>query len=177
MFDILLIGFILLNTYIGKSKGFIHMVLEMSTIFVAYFAASRFGPFVGSTFLAFFGLETVAESIISYPSFSSVNPVNLFVNSLGAALVFLVVRYGLSFLLVTTHIINKIPVVGWINRIGGIVIGFVKGIVLSTLLVWMLSFLAVPTIQNLLETSFMASQLEGVFPQLYTKLLFMIGHV
>ncbi|WP_353892649.1 CvpA family protein [Proteinivorax hydrogeniformans] len=178
MLDILLIGFILLNVYIGRNKGLIRMVLELSSILIAYFAASRLGPFVGSTILGALGLETLAESIVVQTAVEGgVNPILSFMNSVGAVIVFFIVRYGLSFLLFTTSVFNKIPVIGSFNKVGGTAIGLVKGVVLSVLLVWILSFMAIPTIQNSLESSLIATQLEDIFPRMYNRLHDIIGQV
>ncbi len=163
----------------------------MGCIIIAFVVASRLGPFVGDTLLTTLGLDEliqplidISKTTVNIPYLDTANDanivedyVNLFVNSIGAIIVFFVVRYGISLLLFTTSVINKIPIIGRVNKFAGGVLGLIKGLILSVLLVWILSFVAVESVENFVSSSYMASFILDSFPNLYQRLLEMLANI
>ena len=63
--------------------------------------------------------------------------------------------------------LNEVPVLGKLNTWGGILFGFLKGAVITLVVMWVLSLLPLPKVMEFMEASLLAPVLLKIAPGLF----------
>lgn len=179
--DFLLLAFLLFSIIRGWIKGLVSQLLDFTGVVIAFFLASRYGEVFGTWLASFLNLEkyatkavvTEAEgqgaSNILVSSLKGIIPdvVAALQNMLGYAILFLLVMLAIKLLSPVFRSLNKIPIVGKLNTVGGAVFGFLKGVLVSLVIIWVLSMLPLPKVMNFMEASLLAPAMLTILPGLF----------
>lgn len=179
--DILILGFLAINIILGWKRGLISQVLGLAGVIIAFIAASQFGAVFGSWVFRSLNLEKyVTKAIVTAAESKGVSDLlvgtlkdivpdvtTALQNTLGYILLFFLVLGGVKLVALLLKSLNRIPVLGKLNAIGGIVFGFLKAILTILAVVWALNLLPFPGVMDLVESSLLAPALLKVAPGIY----------
>lgn len=168
MLDIIIIVLILFCFINGRNKGLVRVALELGSLILAFLIASRLGSHAGELLDSIFNLSERLREIIDIPFVDITEEVNTLIGVIGYIISFMVIRFLLAIVIRKTSLINYIPLIGTANRFLGGLTGIIKGYLISLIVVWLLSFVAIDITENLVSKSFLAPILLNSFPSLYT---------
>jgi uncharacterized membrane protein required for colicin V production len=175
MLDLIIIFLIFFSIVNGRRKGLVRVLLELGSVVIAFIIASRFGSYAGDMLDSIFNLTPKIVESINIPIVDITDEINKILGVIGYIVVFFLARFVLRVVIAQTSIINHIPLIGTANKLLGGILGFVKGCLLSLIIVWLLSFVAIDWVVNLLNTSFIAPILLDSFPNIYLRLHFWLS--
>jgi uncharacterized membrane protein required for colicin V production len=171
--DILLIVLLLSFAWNGYTTGFVMQVVRFVGVFVAYWAAKTYGPTVTPWLQKVFqpahvpspdagGLAQIGNSIANN-AFSSGYGV------LSFALVFIVVLIITRIIGRTLDMVVSLPGLSLLNRVAGLFVGVVIGVLVLVVAVHLLAYLPNATVQGALQNSRVA---DILYKADISKLLF-----
>ncbi|HPZ22045.1 MAG TPA: CvpA family protein [Bacillota bacterium] len=179
--DFLILAFLAFCIIRGWKRGFVSQVLDFAGVLVAFFIASRYGETVGRWLAGFLNLEkfatkaVVAEaegqgaSNLIVGTLKGVIPdvVAALQNLLGYVILFFLTLITVKLLSSLFKSLNEVPVLGKLNTWGGILFGFLKGAVITLVVMWVLSLLPLPKVMEFMEASLLAPVLLKIAPGLF----------
>lgn len=172
--DIILLVVIGLSVFGGLKSGLIKQLIQLGGIIVAFVLASLYGVAFGQLLSGALNLETFAASLNT--PFLDVGAVaNVLYNSLGYIVLFFAVLLAAWLIAKVVGTVAKLPVLGTLDRIGGLGLGLLRGALIALVAVWILNLLPIPWTENAIDSSSIASFLLSVAPGLYQRLAEMIG--
>ncbi len=65
--------------------------------------------------------------------------------------------------------LSHIPVLGTLDTFGGLIFGFLKGALITLVIVWVLSLLPIPRVMDFMESSLIAPVLLNIAPGIYER--------
>jgi len=134
----------------GLVYGLIRSVFNLVGVIAALFVATLWLPIV-SNFLK--NHLPLPETQIGFISF---------------VLIFIAVVVGFRLSAKILHEGLKIVLLGWINRVGGLLFGFLKGALLASGLLWLIGLFPLSeSIQKMQEDSVLSSRIKPVLPLVY----------
>ncbi len=172
--DFLLLALLILNLVSGYRQGLVRQLIGLI-------------GFVAAIAVAVYGNGPLGEVIAGYIDPAHLMPLQEVSNSLGfgitadlavnlaarviAFLVLLVLtRILLGLLARTFTVINRLPVVGAVNRLAGLVLGLARGLIIVLLLVGLFSLLPVSFVSEAVAGSAFISITERYLPALVESL-------
>lgn len=137
--DILIVIIFVLCMAISYRNGVIYELVSLLLIFISLFLSFLFSPILAKRYYL------IKPDLSAFPT---LNPVAI-LNGINVVVWFivLVVVFSLLILLLKPLFkkLTKVPVVGWVNKLFGIIIGFIKGLFVCFILSYFLTF---PIIKN-----------------------------
>lgn len=181
--DILIIVFLVFSIIRGWKRGLISQILDLAAVLIAFFAASRYGAAFGRWISGFLNLEKFATRVVVTEaeskglsgllvgSLKGIVPdvVVALQNILGYVLLFLLVLAAAKLLSLIFKSLSRIPVLGTLNTFGGVLFGFLKGALITLVIVWILSLLPIPRVMDFMESSLFAPILLNIAPGIYER--------
>ncbi|MFC4711821.1 CvpA family protein [Planococcus dechangensis] len=159
MLDLILLVLLLAGLLIGFKRGlvlqFFHMVGFVVALIVAY---TYFRP-LAENFVLWVPYPTVDDSSRFAIAVEQLNLDETFYQLLAFALIFFVVKFLLMLIASMFDFVKYIPVLGFLSRILGAVLGFIEAYVLLFFAVYVFALLPIDAIQNQLENSRIARAL------------------
>jgi uncharacterized membrane protein required for colicin V production len=150
--DYIVIGLLVLFALIGFYRGFFAEILTIAKWFIAAILAYLFNDELAqviSTFLrdAGFGLDQNSMILKNLQMF--------FLEPLSFIIIFFVVGIIVGVIIKLLKIINEIPIIGFISRVGGAVVGFLKGYVVVFIVGFLISIIPQLKDMSALDSSVM----------------------
>lgn len=184
LLDLLIIAFLALNIFLGWKRGLLSQILGLAGVLIAFFVASRLGKGFGSWLAGFINFEKFAAKLVAVEAESKglsgmlAGKLNEIVpdmaaaiqNILGYALLFLLALAAVKLLALAFKSLNRVPVLGKLNSLGGLVFGFIKSALLTMIILWALSLLPIPKVLDFVESSFLAPVLLDIAPGVYGRI-------
>lgn len=181
--DILIALFVVFSVIQGWKRGLISQLLDLAGVLVAFFVASRFGTAFGQWIGGYLNLEKFATKVIVTQAegkgLSSLLIGNLkgiipdavvaLQNILGYILLFLIVLAAVKLLSVIFKSLSRIPVLGALDSFGGLIFGFLKGVLITLVVIWVLKLLPIPKVMDIMDSSFLAPILLNIAPGIYER--------
>jgi len=90
-------------------------------------------------------------------------------NILGYVLLFFLVLAAAKLLSFIFKSLSHIPVLGTLDTLGGVIFGFLKGALITLVIVWILSLLPIPRVMDFMESSLFAPVLLNIAPGIYER--------
>lgn len=147
--DIAIVIIIALMTLIGFRRGFLRKVLGLAGIIVGVILAVKLYPVPSSLVISLFKVSTRTSYIISF-------------------LLIVLLIYAVSVWL--SKYVSDIKGISLINRILGAVLGFVQGLIITSLFVNNLSLINYPR-EEVRNNSIMSKMVSPVAPALFDKIV------
>lgn len=174
LLDIILLIVIGLSVFEGLKRGLIRALVQLGGFIAAFVVASRYGVAFGQTLSGVLKVEEYAASLdVPYLNVDSV--ANILYNVLGYILLFFGVLLAAWLLSILLGAVAKVPVLGAMDKVGGLVVGLLRGCLIVLVVVWILNLLPIPWITGAVESSLIAQALLGLAPGLYQRLRDIIG--
>lgn len=152
---ILLIGGILAGFKRGLIVQLIHMVGFVIALIVAY---SYYRP-LAEKFVLWIPYPAVGEDSRFTIAIDQLNLSETFYQMFAFALIFFVVWFGLQLLASMVDFLRYLPVLGFLSKILGAVLGFVEAYILLFFLLYLLALVPMAMIQDLLDNSGIAQSM------------------
>lgn len=157
--DILLVIILVLSALDGLKRGLIKQLIQLAGVIVAIVLAYKWGPALGQSLTGVLKIEE---------RFSAISAVaDIVYNALGYLLVFLGVLVLARLAAVAVGSIARVPVLGAMDKLGGLVVGAVRGALIVLALVWVLNVVPIPSLENAVGSSGIARAFLQVAPRLY----------
>ncbi len=174
LLDILLLIVIGLSVFEGLKRGLIRQLIQLGGFIAAYIVASRYGAAFGQTLSDVLKFEEYAASLeVPYLNVNEVS--NILSNALGYIILFFAVLLAAWLLSILLGAVTKMPVLGAMDRVGGLVVGLLRGALIVLVMVWILNLLPIPWIDGAVESSKIAQVFLGVAPGIYQRLRDIVG--
>ncbi|MBT2582472.1 CvpA family protein [Planococcus sp. ISL-109] len=159
MLDLILLVLLLAGVLIGFKRGlvlqFFHMVGFVVALIVAY---TYFRP-LAENFVLWVPYPTVDDSSRIAIAVEQLNLDETFYQLLAFAIIFFTVKFLLMLIASMFDFVKYIPVLGFLSRILGAVLGFIEAYVLLFFAVYVFALLPIDGIQNQIENSGIARAL------------------
>lgn len=169
-FDFVIIGIIVLYLISGIKNGLIKQIFSMFgfiIILVLSFFGSRMLSGLVANLIKTDKLEAYQDMAASIGLDAGIERIVQLVAGLITFMVlFFVLQIVFRLLSGSFQWINKVPVIGMFNRIGGAVLGLVTGLVVAVIVISVFSLLPVPFCVDTLDGSYIAGQAGVYLPQL-----------
>ena len=149
--DFILIVFIALFVIGGYRKGIIVSLATIAALILGIYAAVHFSNFFNNILVKWFHPSATALPILSF------------------TITFLLVVIGVIIVARLTEKFADVIGLGFLNRLGGAILGLAKGIILASILIFLLTYLDPQskfiTAKNKSE-SYSYTKISGVFPKM-----------
>ena len=185
--DLVVILIVLLFTFLGYKQGLVKTAIKILAFFIALIVASSLYKPVGNIIIKNTEIDEKIEERIkakilpeNYEEKLSIIPNSIIetgeqsINSLAKTIsnkiiyyvtflvLFLVIKIILRFITLLSDLITKLPIIKQFDKVGGLIYGFLKGIVIITVIFAIVS-LASPLLDvkyvNTIEKSFLSKKL------------------
>lgn len=183
LLDIIILLFIGVSVVAGFKRGLVKQLLELVGIVIALVVAARYGVAFGQKLSGFLNLEKFATNITARildvdPSglvadvvINSVPSITeLLYNFLGYVLLFFLTLGAVKLLAFLLEAVTKLPVLGTVDKVAGVVLGLIKGFLIALVAVWILNLLPIPWAMEAMESSTVAQTLLSIAPGLYERI-------
>lgn len=167
--DILVILFIASSAYFGWRKGLISQLIGLASVLVAFVVAWLLGDSFGRWILGFVDLEKYASSLVAIENNGVGKIVGALENVLGYVILFFLVLIGMKLLARAFRSFNRVSCLGTMNSLGGLVVGSVKGVLTTMILIWALNLLPIPSVVDAMDGSSLAPILLKIAPGIYER--------
>ncbi len=171
--DLLLIIVLAATAFEGFKRGFLRQALEVGGVFLAIFLAARYGAAVGDGLAGVVNIGQYLQSIeVPYVDVSGTieSAVVVLNRALGYIVVFLGVVGITRLVAALLGPVVKLPVIGPVNRIAGVGLGLLKGLLYCVVLIWVANLVPIEAVENTMAGSGLSklilSATSGLFEQL-----------
>lgn len=167
----------------GLKRGLVRQVLELVGIVVAFIVAARYGVAFGQMLSGFLNLDNLAAKVTASvlnidlgglvgDLVTSAVPAitGLLFNFLGYILLFFLTLAAAKLLAMLIGAVAKLPVLGTVDKVAGVALGFLKGALIALAAVWILNLLPIPWAMEAMESSIAAHYLLSIAPGLYQRI-------
>ncbi|MTI96179.1 MAG: CvpA family protein [Firmicutes bacterium] len=168
LLDIIILVLIGLSVFEGLRKGLTRQVFELVGIIAAFFLAVRFGQQAGEFISNLYNVEPYLEGL-NNPLLNLENAVAFFYNGIGYLAVFVLVVIASKIAAIALSGVTKLPIVGTADRLGGLAAGLLKGLLTTLILVWVLSLLPLPAVEEAMANSPIAQGFLRTAPGIYER--------
>jgi len=177
--DLILLAIIVFCVWGGLKSGLIKQLLDLVGVVIALFVAARYGAAFGQKLSGYIDLEKIAARFIVGKTEGGLvsgivegampKIIGGLQDILGYILLFFLVLGIVKLAALVLGMVFKLPVLGAVDKVGGMVLGLLKGGLIALVTVWILNLLPIPWVMENMESSIVARTLLGVAPGLYKQ--------
>ncbi|MDP3486873.1 MAG: CvpA family protein [Bacillota bacterium] len=153
----------------GFARGLVRQVFDLLAWILSIYFAFSLGPSVGSELTRLFKLDTYLNTALG-PIWGNFNAGATATNILGFIIVLLVVRALVEFVASVADFVARLPIVSTFNRLGGAILGFVKGIAVVFVVAALIKAMPVGQFTEHIERSQVVTTVLKLSPALYEYL-------
>lgn len=153
MLDLILLVLLLAGILVGFKRGLVLQFLHMVGFVVALIVAYTYYKPLSENFVLWVPYPTVDESSRFAIAVEQLNLDETFYQLLAFALIFFVVNFLLTLIASMFDFIKYIPVLGFLSRIFGAVLGLIEAHILLFIGLYVFALLPIDGIQNQIENS------------------------
>ena len=150
----------------GFARGLVRQVFDLLAWVMSIYFAFSLGPTVGGELTRLFNLEAHLNRALG-PLWGNFNVGSTATNILGFIIVLLVVRAIVEFVASVADFIARLPIVSSFNRMGGALLGFVKGVVVVFVFAALVKAMPAGTFTEHIEGSQVVATVLKLSPALY----------
>lgn len=175
--DWALLVILALSVFSGMFKGLVKQALDFASLFVGLFLADKWAPQVSVWLNSTFNLGTSLRTLL-VPIFGNYNlePVALAV--LSFLLVWGVVSVAFSLLGGVLQSVTRLPLLATANRLGGGLLGALKGGLVLFIVASLLSFLpADSSLGSTAKNSYLVAEVQKLSPAFYQHLQALLNRI
>lgn len=172
--DYVLLVIIGLSTLSGLARGLVRQVFDLAAWVLSIYFAFSLGPTVGAELNKLVGLEAHLNRALG-PIWGNFEVGATATNVLGFVIVLLVVRAVVEFIASVADFIARMPIVSTFNRLGGALLGFVKGVAVVFVISALIKAMPAGQFTAHIEGSHVVATVLRLSPALYDYLKELIG--
>lgn len=169
MLDLLILIFFIAGLIVGYQRGFIVQTIHMVGFIAAMIVSYLYYKPLAEKFVLWVPYSGInAESKLSFP----VEGLDLdltFYNLLAFVLIFIVVKFGLQLIASMIDFLKYLPVLGFIAKLFGAILGFVEMYISIFLILYIAYLLPIDFIQSFMQKSLIVNAMFEHTPVLSEK--------
>lgn len=162
--DIVLIFILILSAASGWNRGLMRQLFDFFASFASYIVALRYGNAFVTWLSNYLPRVPWLPTWLSQPTPLGFAVGEIIARLLGFFLLFFAVRLLFKILGGLLHEVFSLPVLGTVNGMGGLLFGFLKGLLLILILIAAANLISTPYWQRTLRESIMASAILEILP-------------
>ncbi|MBT9168658.1 MAG: hypothetical protein DDT19_02006 [Syntrophomonadaceae bacterium] len=169
--DILIIIILLFTAIMGWRRGLVRQFFDVAAVFASYLVALLYGRqfiLLLDNYLSFFRW---LPAWVNNPTPFGFILGDILLRLLGFALLFFLVRMFFRLLAGMAHSFFSLPILGTVNALGGLGLGFLKGMLFVLIIVAVANLIGTPFLDNALQNSLAASHIMDFWPVVYQQML------
>lgn len=175
--DWVMLGILALSVLNGLTRGLVKQALGFAGLFVSLYLADRWAPAVAHWLNSSFDVSTHIRGLL-LPILGDyrLEPTVLAVLSYLLVWCFISAAFGMLGLFLES--VTKLPIISSVNRLGGAILGALKGGVIVFIIASLLSFLPASTKLGALgQRSYVGAQVRYISPVFYQHLQDLISRI
>ncbi|MEW5920602.1 MAG: CvpA family protein [Bacillota bacterium] len=150
--DYILVFILIYNLYNGFRQGLLKQVVGLAGFFIAFYCSLRWNGVLRFYLDRYLKLDEVFV-FLGEESAASLWLLDVIINIISFLMIMLFISLVLSLILQRLRLVNKVPLIGPLNALGGAAIGTIKGLLVVFLTVSILSLLQTEFWQNTMQSS------------------------
>lgn len=175
--DWVMLGILALSVLNGLTRGLVKQALGFAGLFVSLYLADRWAPAVAHWLNSSFDVSThIRGFLLPILGDYRLEPTVLAVLSYLLVWCFVSAAFGILGLFLES--VTKLPIISSVNRLGGAILGALKGGVIVFIIASLLSFLPASTKLGALgQRSYVGAQVRYISPVFYQHLQDLMGRI
>ena len=169
--DIALIFILILSAAIGWNRGLMRQLFDFLGYFASYIVALRYGNAFVTLLSNYLPQVPWLPAWLSQPTPLGFPVGDILARLFGFFLIFFAVRLLFKIAGGLLHGVFSLPVLGTVNGMGGLLFGFLKGLLLVLILIAAANLISTPYWQRTLIESNLASSVLKVLPVVYRQMM------
>ncbi|MBE1554465.1 CvpA family protein [Sporosarcina limicola] len=157
MLDLLILFLLLGGLITGFRRGLIVQIIHMTGFIVALVVAYTYYKQLAEKFVLWIPYPGVTAGSKLSMTIEQLDLDETFYRLLAFVLIFLVVKFGLQLIASMFDFLKYLPVLGFIARFGGAMLGFVEFYILMFLILYLIAMLPIDFVQNMISNSLLAN--------------------
>jgi len=187
--DFVILCIIGLFMLFGYYKGLVKSIFSVVQYFIVISLAIVFSPAVSKILIERFNLDLLIinwiKSNISLVS-DTVNIISeeilqnitgRIINVFSIVILFIILKIICTFVIAILNKIVNLPIISLVNRLGGLVIGAINGILVVYVLILLINWLPLESLNSLrkdVESSFLGVTISSYLPEVTTEVITMV---
>lgn len=159
MLDIILLILLIGGIIVGAKRGLVVQLIHMIGFIAALVVAYLYYKPLAEYFVLWIPYPAVSDDSTFTIAIEQLDLDQTFYQLFAFALIFFVVKFGLQLLASMFDFLKYLPVLGFISKILGAVLGFVEVYILLFIFVYVFALLPLDFVQNHLENSSIAQMM------------------
>lgn len=157
MLDIVIVFLLLAGLFVGAKRGLIVQLIHMTGFIIALIVAYTYYKPLAQKFVLWIPYPTVdSDSRLTF-AIDKLDLDQTFYQLIAFALIFFVVKFALQLVASMFDFLSYLPVLGFISRIAGAVLGFIEFYILLFILIYVVALLPIDPFQGLIANSSLAT--------------------
>lgn len=153
MLDIILLIILIGGLIIGAKRGLIVQLLHMVGFVAALVVAYKYYKPLAEYFVLWVPYPAVSDDSTFTIAIEQLDLDQTFYQLFAFALIFFAVKFGLQLLASMFDFLKYLPVLGFVSKISGAVLGFIEAYILLFIFIYVFALLPLDAVQNQLENS------------------------
>lgn len=175
--DWVLLGVLALSVLSGYTRGLIKQALDFAGLFVSLYLAGRWSPAMAAWLNSNFNISNHIRNFL-LPALGDYRLEPVVLSVLSYLLVWCLVSAAFGILGHFLESVAKLPLLSSVNRLGGALLGALKGGIIVFIVASLLSFLpATAQLGALAQRSYVATRVRYISPLFYQHLQELIGRI
>ena len=159
MIDILLLILLVGGIIVGAKRGFVVQLIHMIGFVIAFVVAYKYYKPLSEYFVLWIPYPAVNENSQFTLVVEQLDLEQTFYQLLAFALIFFVVKFALQLIASMFDFLKYLPVLGFLSKILGAVLGFIEAYILLFIFVYVFALLPLDVVQSHLENSGIAQSM------------------
>ncbi len=153
MLDIIILVLLLAGLLVGAKRGLIVQLIHMTGFIIALIVAYSYYKPLAEKFVLWIPYPTVDSNSRLSIVIDRLDLDQTFYQLIAFALIFFVIKFSLQLVGSMFDFLTYLPVLGFISKLAGAVLGFIEFYVLIFILLYVMALLPIGPFQSLIENS------------------------
>ena len=159
MLDIIILVLLAAGIFVGAKRGLIVQLIHMTGFIIALIVAYSYYKPLAEKFVLWIPYPTVDSSSRLTFAIDKLDLDQTFYRLIAFALIFFVMKFALQLVASMFDFLSYLPVLGFISRIAGAILGFIEFYILLFIVIYVIALLPIGPFQNLIENSNLAESM------------------
>ncbi len=169
MLDILILLLLIAGLFVGAKRGLIVQLIHMTGFVIALIVAYTYYKPLAEKFVLWIPYPAIDSGSSLTIAIDRLDLDQTFYQLIAFALIFFIIKFALSLVASMFDFLKYLPVLGFISKIIGAVLGFIEFYIILFIVLYILALLPISPFQNLMQNSTLASYLLEHTPFLSEK--------
>lgn len=169
--DLLIIAVLVFSAIMGWRRGLVRQFFDVVAAVASYLVALRYGAQFVQLLDIYLPLFRWIPAWLNTPTPFGFVLGDIILRLLGFFLLFFLARLFFRMMATMAHTLFSLPVLGTVNAVGGLLFGFLKGLLLVLILVAVVNLLGTPFSEKVLDSSVAAARIMEIWPLVYQQML------